>query len=191
MTDFTGYRSQRRDIQDGIERGVWGSVEDVTGAGRVMTVRGTGTVDTELPMMMFGYGFNLAENSNAEVIMVSLGSDVNDKVAIPTLPRDKQHPWGEDEGGIQHPTDPDRRIEFNATDTHHTDGVHTFGPNKELTVTIAGGVVTLTINGDLNIAANNVEITSGTLTHNGTNVGDSHTHTDTAGLGAGTTSGPN
>ena len=188
MTSFPLDRN--RDLQDVVERGVWGKAENVDGAGMMMSVRGTGTTDYEVPMMMFGYGFNLAENSNAEVIMVSLGSDVNDKVALPVLPRDKQHQWEEGTGGIQHPEDADRRIEFNSTDTHHTDGVHTFGPNKELTVEITGGVVTLTVNGDLNIAANNVEITSGSLTHNGTNVGDSHTHVDTAGLGAGVTSGP-
>jgi phage baseplate assembly protein V len=36
-----------------------------------------------------------------------------------------------------------------------------------------------------------VEITGGTITHNGTDVGDTHTHTDTPGLGSGTTSPPN
>lgn len=91
---------------------------------------------------------------------------------------------------MQHPTDPERRIEFNANDTHHTDGVHSFGPNRELTVTVVGGNVTLAFSGDLTITAGNVEITSGTLTHNGTDVGNTHTH---GGVdpGVGNTGAPN
>ena len=49
------------------------------------------------------------------------------------------------------------------------------------TITMNGGKVT--------IIADDVEIT-GNLTNNGVNVGSTHTHTDSVGLGAGNTSGP-
>lgn len=43
----------------------------------------------------------------------------------------------------------------------------------------------------LKVSGASVEITGGMVRHNGTNIGDTHTHTDTPGLGAGTTSPPN
>jgi hypothetical protein len=178
MTDFTRYQSSRRDQQDHVERGVWGGAEDVPGAGQMMRVRGTGTEDLEVPILSLGFSFNLvAGDANAEVVMLSLGSDVNDKVALPCIPRDQAFQWPAGTGGIQHPTDPERRIEFNDTETHHTDGRHAFGPNKELVVRVDGGKVFLEVNGPLTISAGGaVEITSPTLTHNGVNVGDTHTH---------------
>lgn len=184
MTDFTGYRSRTRDIQDQIERGAWGSVEDVPGAGRMMSVRGTGTIDYEVPILNIGYGFTLAQNSDAEVVMLSLGSDVDDKVALTVLPRDLQFQWPVGTGGVQHPTNPERRLEYNDDETWLKDGNYKLGNKKEVEVVIAGGNVTINVNGtttivssgDMSIQAPNVDIQSATLTHNGTNVGDTHTH---------------
>jgi len=82
MTSFIPYSSRTRDIQDLVERGVWGSLVYVPGAGASMSVRGTGTLDEEVPLLNLGYGFNLPNDSDAEMVMLSLGSDVNDKVVL-------------------------------------------------------------------------------------------------------------
>jgi hypothetical protein len=116
--------------------------------------------------------------------MMSLGSDVDAKVAIPTLPRDIQHQWAEGTGGVQSPTDPERRLEYNDNETWLKDGNYKLGNNKEVEVTVDGGTVTINItgganinsSGDMVISAPSVEITSAALTHNGTNVGDTHVH---------------
>lgn len=185
MSDFTRYRSGRNDQQDYIERGVWGGSEDVPGAGQMMRVRGTGTEDLEVPILSLGYSFNLGgSDANAEVVMLSLGSDVNDKVALPCLPRDQAFQWPVGTGGVQHPTDPQRRLEYNNDETWLKDGNYKLGDNKEVEVIIAGGVVTITVTGDTNInstgnmviTAPNVDIQSTTLTHNGTSIGDTHLH---------------
>lgn len=184
MTTLDRFRSQRRDTQDHFERGVYGTWTAVDGAGAMLSVRGTGTLDEELPILNFGYSFRIDTDSNAEVFMLSLGSDVNDKVALPTIPRDKQHQWGENQGGVQHPTDPARRLEYNGTETWLKDGNYKLGNNKEVEVIVAGGAVTINVGatgsinftGDLNIAAPNINFDSATLTHNGTNVGDTHVH---------------
>lgn len=204
MTDFTRYGSQRRDIQDHIERMLWGTREDVTGAGSMMSVRGTGTQDYEVPIMNFGYSFNIDPDSNAEVVVLSLGSDVDDKVALPTIPRDLQYQWPVGTGGVQHPTDADRRIEFNGDEMWLKDGNYKLGDNKEVEVIVAGGNVIVNINadttvnvtgttdvtstGDMSVTAPNLTVTgdttiNGTLDvngasvqHNGTNIGDTHQH---------------
>lgn len=176
MTDFTGFRSRTRDNQDGVERGVWGKREDVDGAGSIMSVRGTGTVDEEVPIANFGYGFNIEDDSNAEVTMLALGNDVNNKMAMPHLPKDKQHPWKKGTGGIQHPTDPNRRVEFNGDETFLRDGTFIIGTNRELKITVDGSNVTIETGGDLKLKAANVAIESSTLKHNGKNIGDTHVH---------------
>lgn len=194
---FTRYHSQQRDVQDQVKRGVWGELGYTDGAGAYLSVRGTGTVDEEVPLLNLGYGFNMPANSNAEMVMLSMGSDVNDKMVLATLPRDKQHQWGEGQGGIQSPVDPSRRVEFNGDETWLKDGVFVLGHDKAARITINGSSVTIeltgdtTINtdGDLTLAATNVEISSASLTHNGINIGDDHAH---GGVdpGGGTTGGP-
>lgn len=191
MTDFTNFRDRNRDQQDGYERGMWGKVTHVEGAGSHMTVRGTGTLDEEVPVMNMGYGFNLAQDSEAEVLMIAAGSDVDAKLAIPTLPRDKQHPWPEGTGGVQHPSDPSRRIEFNGDEIYLKDGTFVLGHSRAITITVSGDNVSMSFNGDLGItsagkltlSADDVEINSATLKHNGKNVGDDHRHSgvDTGG----------
>jgi len=162
MTSFIPYSSRTRDIQDLVERGVWGSLVYVPGAGASMSVRGTGTLDEEVPLLNLGYGFNLPADSDAEMVMLSLGSDVNDKVVIATIPRGLQHQWGEGQGGVQHPTDPARRIEFNADETFLTDGNYVLGPNRSITLGIVGDNATFNLagGGTINIAADG-EVTIG------------------------------
>lgn len=184
MTSFTRGRSRSRDLQDSVERGVWGKREDVPGAGSILSVRGTGTTDIELPIVNFGYSFHLAQDANAEVIMLSLGADVEDKVALPILPRDLQHQWPEGTGGIQHPTNPDRRIEFNGDEIFLRDGKFVVGSNREVTIEVDGSNVKITTGGgatidaqslDLNVSGA-VNINSAQLMHNGKDIGDTHTH---------------
>ena len=202
MTDFTRSKSATRDRQDHVERGTWGILEYVDGAGAVMSVRGTGTLDEEVPVLNSGYGFNLSQDSNAEVVMISLGADVNDKVALPTIPRDQQHKWPAGTGGVQNPTDPNRRIEFNGDETWIKDGAYVYGHDRAQTVTIdgdnvsvqlaggqsitiaadssitVGGSMTLVVSGALSIKAADIALESGTLTHNGKNIGATHRHED-------------
>ena len=155
MTSFTPYSARTRDIQDLVERGMWGSLVYVPGAGASMSVRGTGTFDEEVPLLNLGYGFNLPADSDAEMVMLSLGSDVNDKVVLATLPRNLQYAWGEGQGGVQHPTDPTRRIEFNDDETFLTDGNYVLGPDRSITLGIVGDDATINLagGGTINIAS--------------------------------------
>lgn len=146
MTTFERFRDRNRDMQDTNERGVYGDIEYVDGAGAVMKVRGTGTIDEEAPVFNTGYGFKLAKDSNAEVMMVPLGSDTNNKYAVPSLPRDKQRQWKEGTGGVQHPTDAARALEFNGKRTWLDDGNYAFGNGgqielKDGTIYIRGNVI--------------------------------------------------
>lgn len=155
MTDLQE-RERPRDVQDYVERHVWGAIEYVAGNGSVLRVRGTGTEDEEMPVINTGYGFHLPENSNAEVLAFSLGSDTNLKFALPTIPHDKQRQWAVGTGGVQHPTDPERFLEFNDKRTWLKDGAYAFGAGGLLeisgnNVTIRGSV---TVEGDLNVNGN-------------------------------------
>lgn len=61
-----------------------------------------------------------------------------------------------------------------------------------LELELTGAAAKITVGGvSFKVSGAGVEITGGTVTHNGTDIGDTHTHTDTPGLGAGTTSPPN
>lgn len=206
--------THQQDLQDVAQLGVWGTKEELSSGGAMISVRGTGTVDLEVPIMNLGYGFTLPADSNSEIVMLSMGSDVDDKVAMLTIPRDLQHAWAEGTGGIQHPQDADRRVEFNGDETHLRDGKFVIGSNREVTIIVDGtnvvietaadttinsggativnstGDATITAGGNMQLTATDVSITSGTLTHNGVNVGATHVHVDTPGLGAGITTVP-
>lgn len=61
-----------------------------------------------------------------------------------------------------------------------------------LTFKLTGSAAEVSVGGvTFKVSGAGVEITGGMVKHNGTNIGDTHTHTDTPGLGAGTTSPPN
>lgn len=159
MTSNHRFRERNRDIQDGTERHVWGEQEFVDGAGSVVRVRGTGTQDEEAPVIVGVVSFNLPKDTNAEVFLLSNGSDTNQKFAVITIPRDKQRQWKEGNGGVQHPTDPDFAVEFNGKRCHVTKGKFAVGETGILeivdgqayfrgnvtidgTLTVNGGVVT-------------------------------------------------
>lgn len=197
MTSFNRFTDRNRDQQDGYERGLWGEIEYVDGAGAVMKVRGTGvedgTLDEEVPLVNLGYSFNVPKDYNTEVVMFALGSDTNQKYAMPTLPRDKQRKWPENTGGIQHPTNADKFVQLDDDSIWLKDGVFHVGNDKEVKITVSGGGATIEVNEFKVVAPNiklegNVEVT-GQLKNNGINVGSTHKHTGVT-VGAGISGTP-
>jgi hypothetical protein len=131
MTSMFNFSERNRDQQDGVERHVWGKLEHFN-TGATIKVRGNGTVDEEAIVLNTGVGYNYPENTNTEVFLLASGSDTNLKFALVTIPRDKQRPWAEGTGGIQHPTDPNRAMEFNSKRTWLEDGTYAFGRGGEI-----------------------------------------------------------
>lgn len=168
MTTFNHFTDRNRDMQDGIERHVYGA-QEYTDAGAILRVRGTGTVDEEAVVLTQGYSFNLPQDYNTEVFLLAGGSDTTLKYALMSIPRDKQRRWGEGMGGIQHPTDPDNAIQFEDGLAWVTANKLLFGPNKEVTLSLSGGKLSIEFNGV-------VEVVSNELKHNNINVGSTHTH---------------
>src|SRR5262245_22623501 len=131
---FLGYRGRSDDVQDGWERHVWGKKE-YTDAGAIIKVKGTDTEDQEADVMNVGAAdFKLKDDSDSEVLLLSSSSDTNMKFAVLTIPRDKQRRWPEDEGGIQHPTDPDFALHFSSKLAHITKNKFAVGEKGELEV---------------------------------------------------------
>jgi hypothetical protein len=155
MTTETDYAATKRDNQDGIERHVWGELEHRK-AGAIIKVRGTDTRDEEAVVINTGYNFNLSRDANAEVFLLASSSDTQMKFALLTLPRDKQHRWGEGEGGVQNPTDAAKRLEFNARRTHVTQTEFAVGDSGAFEVDGSGNAIfrgNVTVMGSLTAAA--------------------------------------
>lgn len=109
---FLRYPGRSDDWQDGIERHIHGEVE-YHDAGAIIKVKGTDSEDQEANVLvMGGVGMNLKKDSDAEVFLLASSSDTHLKMAIQTTPFNKQRRWPEDEGGIQHPTDPEMSLHF-------------------------------------------------------------------------------
>lgn len=187
MTSFNRFVDRNRDQQDGYERGLWGELEYVDKAGAVLKVRGTGveggTLDEEVPLLNTGYSFNVAQNYNTEVILLSVNSDTNQKMAIASIPRDKQRKWPAGTGGVQHPTNADKFVQLDDDRIWLKDGTFALGDNQELAITISGGAVTISVPGGA------IDFQSTTLTHNGVNIGDTHVHSGVV-PGGGLSAGP-
>lgn len=62
-------------------------------------------------------------------------------------------------------------------------------PGGSITIDTASGALTLNVSGDVKITAGNITLESGTLTHNGKNVGHDHVHSGVI-PGAGVSGGP-
>ena len=123
MTTFERFSGRNRDIQDGMERHIYGEQEYIDGKGSIIKVNGTDTEDEEATVLVIGgASMHLAKGTNTEVFLLSGGSDTNLKFAIVTTPFDKQRKWKEGTGGVQHPTDPDVALEFNSKRSHLTKG---------------------------------------------------------------------
>lgn len=121
MTTTKTPDERNRDIQDHIERQVFQELTYTDKSGAHLSIRGSGTSDFEVPLMNTGYGFNLEPGTQAEVLSLTDGSDVGNKLAVMTLPRDKQRKWEPGTGGIQNPLDPEKAVEFNEKRTHLTE----------------------------------------------------------------------
>jgi hypothetical protein len=120
MTTFNRFGDRNLDQQDGIERHIW-SEQTFTNAGSIIHVKGTDTEDEEAVVVNNGVGMHFPTDTNTEVYLLSSGSDTNQKVAMLTIPRDRQRKWTESTNGIQHLTDPDRALEFNSKRTYLDD----------------------------------------------------------------------
>jgi hypothetical protein len=131
---FLGYYGRSGDVQDGHERHVWGKKEYIEN-GSIIKVKGTDTEDEEANVMVFGAAdFKLKDDSDSEVILFGSSSDTQMKFAMLTIPRDKQRRWPDDEGGIQHPTDPEFALHFSKKLAHITKNKFAVGEKGELEV---------------------------------------------------------
>lgn len=131
---FLGYRGRSSDVQDHLERHVWGEKEYITD-GSIIKLRGTDTKDEEAAVMVIGAAdFKLKKDANSEVWLLASSSDTNLKVAVLTIPRDKQRRWKEGQGGIQHPTDPEFALDFSDKLAHITKNLFGVGKDGEFEV---------------------------------------------------------
>lgn len=111
-------RARNQDSEDLVETHVFQTLEYVDGAGAVVKVKGNGTEDEEVQVIHIGMGFNLPDGTDAEVVLFSGGSDTNYKLALMTIPHDKARKWKAGRGGVQHPLDPAKALEFNEKRAH-------------------------------------------------------------------------
>jgi hypothetical protein len=133
MTYLT-FRARSKDMQDGWERHIWGKQEYIDG-GSIIKVAGTDSGDEEVAVLNIGgVSFNLPKDSDTEVFLLSSSSDTTLKMAILTIPRDKQRRWPEGEGGIQHPTDPEVSLHFSDKLTQVTKNKFAVGQKGEFEV---------------------------------------------------------
>jgi hypothetical protein len=130
---FTRYRERTRDVQDGIERHVWGK-QKYTGKGSIIKVRGTDSEDQEAMVLVGGVSFNVKEKFNTEVMLLSSSSDTQLKMALLTIPKDKQRRWMEGSGGVQHPTDGEFALDFSDKLAHITKNKFAVGEKGEFEV---------------------------------------------------------
>lgn len=138
MTTFKTFHERNRDQQDGAERHVFSKLAYMDKSGAIINVKGTGTADDEAVLINTGAAFNLDDDTNAEVFLLAGGSDMAQKFAIMTVPRDKQRKWGKGRGGVQNPLDPAKAVELNEKRAHSTDPNFAVGPNGAFEV--IGGV---------------------------------------------------
>ncbi len=135
MTSFTRFRERSRDMNDGTERHVWGKQTYIKSAGSIIKVRGTDTEDQEAAVLnIAGVSFNVKEKFNTEVMLLSSSSDTTLKMALLTIPKDKQRKWMEGHGGVQHPTDNTFALDFSDKLAHLTQNKFAVGEDGEFEV---------------------------------------------------------
>ena len=144
MTTFQKYRERTRDIQDGTERHVWGKLDYVKNAGSIIKVRGTDTEDQEAAVLnVGGVSFKVKEKFNTEVMLLASSSDTTLKMALLTIPKDKQRRWMEGHGGVQHPTDDTFALDFSDDLAHITKNKFAVGEKGEFEVKESNGYLRL------------------------------------------------
>lgn len=135
MTTYKDLPNRSRDIQDGIERHIYSEIEDVDGGGRIIKVKGNGTEDEEAIFMNIGgIGMRFPKDTNAEVHLLSGGSDTCLKFAIVCIPHDKEHKWKENHSGLQYWNDSKRRLQWGPERAHLTDENAAIGKNGNVEV---------------------------------------------------------
>lgn len=148
-----------RDIENIVRLAVWGELKQDEKKGTRININGSSYSQDDIAVLNSGYGFNLSKDSDAEVLLLSIGSDVNQTIAIPSIPWKNQRPWRVNTGGIQNPLDPEKAFEFNKTRSHLLDPNFAIGENGILevkgdTVYIRGNLIIekdLDIGGDLRV----------------------------------------
>lgn len=152
MSTITSYTHRAKSLANCIELSVF-KTKIYKDSGGYVNVQGTDFKTYQTPVLNIGYSFNLKDNTNAEVLLLSDTMDVNHKLAIMTIPRDKTHHWKENTGGIQSPVDKDRVFEFNSKRSHIRDNSIAFG--NAGAIEIDGNNVyirgNLYVEGDLNV----------------------------------------
>lgn len=155
MGSFATFPDRDMDMQDGIERHVWGSQTYNSDYGWLIKVKGTGTEDEEAVVLHGTMGFHLADNTDTEVFTIAGSSDTTLKFAIPTIPRNKQRQWKEGHGGVQNPLDGTRALDFSEKRAYLDDD--NFATRNGIieqignTVYIRGNI---SVDGDLSVSGN-------------------------------------
>jgi hypothetical protein len=122
-------------MNDGTERHVWVKQEYIKGAGSIIKVEGTDTEDQEAAVLNIGgVSFNVKEKFDTEVMLLSSSADTTLKMALLTIPKDKQRRWMEGHGGVQHPTDDEFALDFSDDLAHITKNKFAVGEKGELEV---------------------------------------------------------
>jgi hypothetical protein len=131
---FLPYRGRSSDVQDGIERHVYSELK-YEDAGAIIKVKGTDTEDEEAMVLnIAGVSFKLKKDSDTEVFLLGSSSDTHLKMAVMTIPKDKQRRWPEGEGGIQHPTDQEFSLHFSDKLAHVTKNKFAVGEKGEFEI---------------------------------------------------------
>ena len=131
---FMTTRARSKDLQDNLERHVHGELEYVEGGGAIVKVSGTDSKDEETILINVGSAFKLKKDHDAEVFLLASSSDTQLKVALITIPHDKQRRWPEGEGGIQHPTDDEFSLHFSDKLAHITKNKFAVGEKGEFEI---------------------------------------------------------
>jgi hypothetical protein len=132
---FTRFRERSRDVQDGTERHVFSEQEYLKEAGSIVKVKGTDSEDQEASVLNIGgVSFNLKKDSDTEVFLLASSSDTTLKMAVMTIPKDKQRRWEEGSGGVQHPTDAEFALDFSDKLAHLTKNKFAVGEKGEFEV---------------------------------------------------------
>jgi hypothetical protein len=149
---FLSQTSRSKDLQDGVERHIHGELEYIEGGGAILKVNGVDSKDEETVLINVGAAFKLKKDHDAEVFLLASSSDTQMKMAIITIPHDKQRRWPEGEGGIQHPTDDEFSLHFSDKLAHITKNKFAVGEKGEFEIKGDQGVFRvskLIVDGDL------------------------------------------
>ncbi len=150
MTTHHQHPDRNRDLQDANERHTFVEIKYVEGGGHEVKVKGTGTEDPEVIVYNPGMLGHYPKDTDAEVTLISLGSDTNLKLALIHIPHDKERQWREGTNGIQKFDDPGKAVEFNSQRTHATDDNFAVGSNGAIEV-VGNNVY---IRGELHVSGN-------------------------------------